>query len=233
MKGAPPARRVAWRKTYRIIPSRYPPIALFERVADPADWDGIVEIESLTNERIRDEIGEIARVPPEQRVSGPGASWVMAAFVHAALPSRFSDGSYGVYYTAHTRDCAIAETTYHWGRFLAATSEPATDVTMRVLVASLNAALHDIRRATARYRAVYARDDYTAGQALGRALRSARSNGIVYDSVRLAKGECAAAFRPRVISRLPDGNDYLVYHWSGARIERVFDYENCAWATLS
>ena len=45
MKRPPPRRRVSWRKTYRIIPTRYPPISLFERVADPEDWDALIEIE--------------------------------------------------------------------------------------------------------------------------------------------------------------------------------------------
>ena len=77
----PPVRRVRWPEAHRIVPSRYPPVQLFERLSpDPGEWETLAEIESLTNPRIRDEIGEIHLVPVEERVSGPGASWVMAPF---------------------------------------------------------------------------------------------------------------------------------------------------------
>jgi hypothetical protein len=36
----------------RIIPSRFPPVNLFERVANPADLDVAFALESLTNDRI-------------------------------------------------------------------------------------------------------------------------------------------------------------------------------------
>ena len=167
MRRPPPTTRVAWRSTYRIIPARYPPVALFERIADPADWEALLEVESLTNERIRDAVGAVCLVPLNERVSGLGASWVMGAFTHVGWPSRFSDGSYGVYYTARSRDCAVAETAYHTGRFLGATSEPPCELDMRVLVAGIDAELHDLRRDTRRFRPVYDPDDYTASQALG------------------------------------------------------------------
>jgi len=223
----PPRRRIVWRRTYRLIPARYPPVALFERVADPVDWETLLAVESLTNEHIRDEVGDVRLVPREDRVSGPGASWVMAAFTHVGWPSRFSDGSYGVYYTARTRDCAIAETVYHVGRFLAATTEPPCDVDMRILVAGIDAVLHDIRRA--RMREVYDPEDYAAAQTFGHMLRAGGSSGIVYRSVRLAESECVAAFRPRVVRTLPSGNGYLLYHWDGARIDRYYDYSADRW----
>src|SRR5690606_25270720 len=69
----PPVRRVRWHEAHRILPSRYPPIQLFERLTDdPAEWEILAEIESLTNPRVRDEIGEIRLVAPAERVSGPG-----------------------------------------------------------------------------------------------------------------------------------------------------------------
>jgi len=228
----PPIARVTWRRSYRIIPARYPPVALFERIADPADWEALLEIESLTNERIRDEVGDVRLVPPAERVRGPGASWVMGAFTHVGFPSRFSDGSFGVYYAADRREGAVAESAYHLGRFLAATAEPACDVAMRVLVGGIEAALHDLRRPPPRFRAALDRDDYRAGQALGRALRAAGSNGIVYASVRLSGAECVAAFRPRVVRPLPRGDLHLRYHWDGTRVDRYWDFAAARWQVL-
>src|SRR5579872_1470221 len=64
---------VLWLPCFRVIPSRYPTIHLFERVAENTDWDALYWIESLTNPRLRDEIGDIELVPREERVFGPGA----------------------------------------------------------------------------------------------------------------------------------------------------------------
>ena len=67
----PPEKRLRWSKSYRLISTRYPPVDLFERVADPADWEALAAIEMLTNPRVRDQIGEISLVKPKERVSGP------------------------------------------------------------------------------------------------------------------------------------------------------------------
>jgi hypothetical protein len=69
-----PSRRVDWPQAWRVIAARYPPITLFERLTpDPAVWEALIALEQLTNPRVRDEIGDIALVPPEDRVTGPGA----------------------------------------------------------------------------------------------------------------------------------------------------------------
>lgn len=60
---------VAWKPCWRIIPSQFPPIALFERVTEPDDLEAIFELESLTNPRLRDEVGEISLVPLEEPIA--------------------------------------------------------------------------------------------------------------------------------------------------------------------
>jgi hypothetical protein len=47
----------------------------------------------------------------------------MGAFTHVSLdrPSRFSDGSYGVWYCGDHVEVALAETANHFDRFLRAT----------------------------------------------------------------------------------------------------------------
>ena len=113
----PALRRVRWQQACRIIPTRYPAISLFDRVADAADFDALYALEAMTNERLRDELGEIERVAPEDRVFGPGSGPIMAAFTHVnTLGSRFSDGGYGVFYAARERATAVAETRYHHAR---------------------------------------------------------------------------------------------------------------------
>jgi hypothetical protein len=212
---------------------RFPPADLFERLsADPAEWEVLAEIEALTNPRLRDEIGLIQLVPPEERVSGPGASWIMAAFTHLnPNGSRFSNGSYGVYYAEREIETAIAETTYHLGRFYAATDDPPPAEDMRVLVGPIAAAFHDLRQAPEQWVPLLDPDSYAASQPFGRRLRGQGSSGIVYPSRRRPDGECLGVFRPRAV-RPPAQGRHLRYYWDGTRISRCFDYASESWIGL-
>jgi hypothetical protein len=220
-----PTTGVHWRPGFRLVASRFPPIDLFERVADPADWEALHALESLTNPRVRDAAGEISLVPPADRVAGPGATILMAPFTHLNPDgSRFADATRGALYLADTLDTAIAETRHHRERFLRATREPPTEIELRCYLIDLEATLHDLRgRATdARYAAVYALDDYSASQALARALRGAGSDGVIYDSVRRSGAVNVAAFRPRLASNVRQ-SVHLRYVWNGERITAVYE----------
>lgn len=224
-------RRVSWSRATRIIASRYPPVALFERVSpDPAVWEALVAVEQLVNPRVRDAVGEIRLVAPEERVSGPGASYVMASFTHPnPKGSRFSDGSYGVYYAAREFVTALRETAYHFARFAADSEDPPRYEDMRVLLGRIDNRFDDVAALPDPPRAqILDPESYAASQPFGAALRAAGSNGLVYPSVRHASGRCVAAFRPRAVG-IPVQSKHLQYHWDGTRVARYFDYDTDAW----
>lgn len=213
---------VRWQPCFRVISSRFPPIHLFERVASAADWDALYWLESLTNPRLRDEIGEIDLVPPEDRVFGAGASIIMAAFTHLNPDgSRFADNSFGAFYAAASLDTSIAETRYHREVFLRATRQGSTELDMRSYLCDVGACFHDIRGKREQMSDIYDPDSYVASQKLARSLKSAGSNGVVYDSVRHATGQCVAVYRPRLIQNCRQGA-HLRYVWDGERIGQVY-----------
>ena len=207
------------------LATRYPPIQLYERVSpDPAVWDALIAAEALVNPRVRDEAGEIQLVPTTERVSGPGASYVMAAFTHRnPLGSRFSDGSYGVYYCAQDRATALAETAFHVARFARDAADEPRYEDLRVLVARLMSGFttspewirHRARRCCIR--------TPMRSQPWGRALREANSRGIHYPSVRHPGGRCLAVFRPKSVG-LPRVASHVQLHWDGTAVRRWFDY---------
>ena len=49
-----------WEHQYRIVASEYPPINFFEALVDPDLMDELFFVEGLTNDRLRDEVGDIA-----------------------------------------------------------------------------------------------------------------------------------------------------------------------------
>ncbi|MBN8507727.1 MAG: RES family NAD+ phosphorylase [Burkholderiales bacterium] len=216
-------RDLAWKPCHRLIPSRYPTVGLYDRIADPADLDVVFAIEALTNPRIRDEIGEIRLVPPDERVSGPGSTPIMAAFTHLNPEgSRFSDGSFGVYYATQDPETAIAEVSHHRAVFLARTGEPPLDIDLRLINATLQAALHDLRPLRRSRPAVYDPADYGAARTVGGALRAAGSWGVLYHSVRHPGGLCAGVFRPKALQRAREAA-HIALHWDGQRITHWFE----------
>jgi len=216
----PPVKRIRWSHAWRIVPSRFPPVGVFDRVADPADLEAVFAIEALTNPRLREEAGALQQVPRERRISGPGSTPVMAAFTHLNPEgSRFSDGSWGVFYAAHSLATAVEETIHHRQRFLSATAEPPCQIPMRCYTTRVDARLHDLRGGWA---AAHDPASYAASVTLARTLRGAGSNGVVYDSVRHAGGECLAAFYPDVVAPCVQAR-HLIYRWDGQRVAQVLE----------
>jgi hypothetical protein len=220
-------RRIRWDPAFRIVPTRFPTIYLFDRVADPADFDALYALEAMTNDRVRDEAGVIELVAPEDRIVGPGTGPIMAAFTHLnPLGSRFSDGSFGVFYAARERQTAIAETCFHHGRFLAATREGPMHLQMRLYHVTLDARLHDLRRpgerSAAEDSAIHDPASWKHSQALAVRLRAAGSAGVVYRSVRRVQGQCVGLFKPRGARRCQHAA-HLLYEWDGAGFAAVFE----------
>lgn len=218
-----PTAQLDWRPCYRIVPSRFPPVGLFDAVADPADLEAVFQIEAMTNDRLRDEVGDIALVPSQDRVAGPGTTPIMAAFTHLNPEGdRFTNGSYGVFYASLTIEAAIAETSHHRIRFLEATNEPAQELDMRVYAVDLDAYFHDIRGLRESHPAYYHPSSYAMSQELAAQLRDDGSNGIAYLSVRHDGGECVAVFRPPLLSNCRQER-HLCYVWDGRTIATIYE----------
>lgn len=208
------------RENFRIIATHYPPVNFFEDLVDPLEMETLWEIENLTNERLRAEAGDIFLVSAEDRVSGVGSTVVMAAFTHISAdnPTRFSNGSYGVYYAALEYETAIYESVNSRERFLKYTNEAACELQTRAYRSKIIKELHDIR--DKQYKHLHA-EDYSVSQKFGAALRELKSWGLIYNSVRRVGGICVAIFRPPAISN-PEQYSHLRYIWNGKKITEVY-----------
>ncbi|MGI9394276.1 MAG: RES family NAD+ phosphorylase [Boseongicola sp.] len=218
----PPVAQIDWRGAVRVIRSHYPPIDLFEDIADPEDWGLLISAEMKTNPRLMPTIGNLEMVPPARRVSGPGATFLMAPFTHASIdrPNRFSSGQFGVLYIAQAFNTAVAETIYHHEVFMAATDQaPGWTSHFREIVLDVAAGCHDIREQG--FEPLMNPSDYSEPQAFGAKFRNNGSEGIVYPSVR-ATGDCVALFFPDTATNVRQGR-HLDYHWDGTRVDLVRD----------
>lgn len=218
-----PVSRIEWEDAVRIIRSAFPPIDLFEDIADPADWPLLISAEQKTNPRVMANFGNLDLVPVERRVGGNGASHLMAPFTHVSTdrPSRFTDGTSGVLYVGDAFETALFETIHHHERFMARTAEDAGWTSQfREIVLSVHADLHDLRGLEREEHPALDSDAYQASQELAKSLKRAGSDGVVYPSMRHAGGECVGLFYPDCASAPIQGR-HLDYHWDGERVDLV------------
>ncbi|EPX84769.1 hypothetical protein Salmuc_01342 [Salipiger mucosus DSM 16094] len=147
----------------------------------------------------------------------------MAPFVHCSTlrPGRFTDGSYGIHYAGDSETVALAETIHHHQVLMAATAEePGWTSNFRVLVGSIDHELDDVDAVPG------VRDpvNYGPSQVEGAALRAAGSDGVTWESVRHPGGRCIGVFWPDVVTIPVQGAHYM-YHWDGARVDRIWKHD--------
>lgn len=219
----PPRRSLSWRAQYRIIPTLYPPVDLFERTdLTERQKRAVFHAQRRINPRLRQAAGGLDLVRRGDRVHGSNASVVMAPFAHLGYTTRFSDGSYGVYYAARTLETAIRETVYHTEREARIAGLAPQAFHRRVFIGKVSKAMYDVR--APRYADLHQPDTDVPAQAFARWLLSVDRDawGIVYHSVRHPGGDCIAAFRPTAVS-LPTQGPHLFYTWDGHKITDVYE----------
>lgn len=211
-------------KAFRMVPSKYPPISLFDDVADQADFEALYAVQARVNPRIRDELGEISRVAETERPFGiRGCHYAMAPFTHVNPDgSRFSNGDFGVFYCAQERLGAIDETVFHMQRWLGYTRMPAQEISMRCLKADFTATGLDIRSDEWADHGYHAPDDYSQARQLGLGAKQNRREAIFYRSVRHPGMACFALLTPRVLHSVIQASHYG-YIWNGDVIETIYE----------
>ncbi len=216
---APVASPFPGGSVFRIVPSRFPTQSLFETATSIEDVELLAELEGLTNSRLRHELGDIRLLPAGESVFGPGTTAIMAAFCHPA-PSRFTDGSYGVYYAARSVTTAIRETVYHRERWLREAGNSIGPETLEMRCYSTQVLKRLITVPVAERPAILDKDSYLAARAWAREERAHNAWGIWYPSVRDENGQCVAIFRPKALSPAIQNSHYR-YFWDGQCISGV------------
>lgn len=134
--------------------------------------------------------------------------------------SRYSDGSFGVWYGADTLETSVRESAYHWVRgFLADAGFDHLPVVgeRQVYALACRAALLDLRPAADAAPRLLHPSDYTLPCAVGSRLRREGYPGLLAPSVRHPQGETYAVFNPAVLSH-PRPRTGLTYRLERGRI---------------
>lgn len=208
--------------TYRLIPSHFPPIQLFENLLDPGELEAAYALESITNDRLRDQAGDISLVAAEDRVTGCGSTAIMAAFTHIGVASRFTKGHYGVYYAGLSFETALSESKFSRARLLSATGEPSQILTMRCYKCTADGTVVDLRGDAQ----AHTPDSFSHAQAIAEDLRRQNELGILYKSLRHPGGECVAALRPSLLRAPAIQAGHYQFHWNGSEIAAVLEVKS-------
>jgi hypothetical protein len=134
--------------------------------------------------------------------------------------SRFSTGSYGVWYGSDSIETTVYESAYHWHRgFLAdAGFDHETVIAERkVYAVACHAAVLDLRPTVRAYPDLLHATDYAFCQAVGARIHREGHPGLHIQSVRRPDGDNLAIFNPKVLSA-PRVLCFLTYRLEGGRV---------------
>ncbi len=132
----------------------------------------------------------------------PNSHVVNAAFCHAhPLGSRFSGPDRGAWNARFALRTAQADVGFHKSVELVEAGWTQESVTYDDYLADFSAPFHDIRSA-AGFAACLNPQSYVISQALAERLLTDGSLGVVYPSVRDARGTCLACFRPALVTNV-------------------------------
>ena len=127
--------------------------------------------------------------------------------------SRFSDGTYGVWYGSESVETTVYESAYHWysGLLSDAGYEREAVVSERTIVSVACAAtLLDFRKAARTFPELLHPSDYSYTQTVGARIHREGHPGLIMQSVRRSDGENIAVFNPAVLTN-PREIGHLTY----------------------
>jgi RES domain-containing protein len=200
--------------------------ALTATLVDPTDRGELEALLASTSVIESHRAGERRIVAIDEDYVGEHRDYVLAPFAYRSA-TRFSDGSYGVFYAAESRETALCEVVSRLARTYIDGNAPAQETRKQHLTLRIVAdELVDVRVAQVPNvdTAIYDAEDYAAAQSFGSQIRDLHP-GLAYDSVRHRGGVCVGAFIPRILSdvRL---ESILSVVWDGsAFVERKDIYQ--------
>lgn len=212
-------------QAHRLVNSRFPPIDLFNDVADAEEFEALYLIQTLTNPRLLNEVGRIELIALGEIPFGiPGCSYAAAPFTHVnPAGSRFSSGAFGVLYLADTIETAVKEVHHHQQRYWSNVPELSYErFVFRGLVCQFNEGGVKDAAALSLAHPIHAQDDYSHSHQLGSAIRHEGFPGLRYRSVRSPGNLCWGLMTPRPVTSIIQGAHFeMIWNGSITSVNRI------------
>jgi hypothetical protein len=198
------------RDVARNIVSFREPQKVFDDLSERAD-------EWKVAEQVQDEVGLPRHRSKTPIIDRPfeDANWLNA--IHWPFKnyqqSRFSDGTFGVWYGSETIETTVYESAFHWysGLLSAAGFEREVVVSERTIYSvTCEASLLDCRKAVRAFPELLHPSDYSFTHSVGARIHHEGHPGLIMQSVRRTDGENIAVFNPAVLT-IPREIVHLTY----------------------
>jgi RES domain-containing protein len=188
---------------------------------DDAHLADLFQLDNATNERLRGERGLLPGIGIDELVFGvPNFRMINAAYTYAhPQGSRFNGPERGAWYCSFEVETALAEVSFHKSVEYQEIGRFDDSVTYEVLLADFSSDFHDIRRDT-RFAVCLDAKSYIASQRFAARIFEKGSIGIIYPSVRRARGTNLACFRPAVVANVRRGDAYRLT-WAGDPMPKI------------
>ncbi len=202
---------------YRLIPSRFPPVSVYEGLVANDRFDALVAVENLTNPRLRAEKRLVEKIGTDVSVPERLQNWNLAPFAYGNPDgSTFFDENRPCLEVAEDRQTALAVSVAKREAFLASTKEPPIGLDMRMFKTPISGRFWDLRG----FSAALEEDKRLA---LGAAIPS-DADGILYHPAERPTATCIAIVKNQVLGRTLQTVHYR-YLWNGNRISLLYAFD--------
>ena len=204
---------------FRLIPSRFPTINLYERVATGDERDALTRIEMLTNPRAREKDIVARGTPIDIETSPKFQNWNHAPFAYPSPEgTRYLSELYGALELFKSRESALAVAIRKREAFLSSTDQPRTSLDMRVLQ-------HDFAGEFVDRSSDPVDMPVADRRKIGEALRKAGAHGVYYRCPELPHCFAISIFDREGLGQARQAEHYR-FLWDGSQISAIYDYRS-------
>lgn len=215
--------KLTYRKRYideewrRLIPSRFPPVDIYERLGPPELGVAAKELEDKTNPRLQARAWLLDKTANLKESSPRLQNWNHAPFAYRNPEgSTFLNPAYGVLEVVKGVRPALAFALRRREVFLRRTEEPPMGLDMRLLVTRAQGEFIDLTDTPID-------EDQHRRWAFGRELYEGEANGILFHLLEQPQTEALAVFDNRVLGKTVQSAHYR-FIWDGKVVRKIYDF---------
>lgn len=201
---------------HNLIPSRFPPIKVYARIADGRE-DAFAAIEELTNPRLKEKRRLTRGLAQVDQTQPRFQNWNHAPFAYPNPEgSRFYGSDRNVLELAGDLQTALAISVAKRETFLRRTAEPTTSLEMRALVRRVVGRFADARRWPDAVNA-----DRRRG--LGKQVADAGLDGLLFSPVERPSATGIVILHPEALEKSDQG-EHFKFLWDGSQISVLYAF---------
>ncbi|MEA2908976.1 MAG: hypothetical protein QOJ15_1057 [Bradyrhizobium sp.] len=203
---------------YRLIPSRFPPVPVYEGLTANDRLDDLVAVENLTNPRLLS-LDRLSRTTPGMSSESPRLqNWNHAPFAYGNPEgSLFFDESRPCLELADHPQTALAISVARREQFLKRTREPPIGLDLRMLKTPVHGQFADLRQFPAELLLKSRRE-------LGSKVPE-HLDGVLYRPPERPTATCIAVLKASALGRSLQAMHYR-YVWDGSRISLLYAFDD-------